>query len=171
MCRVADERLTFGTYCLRFKRRSRTRGFFYYSRSMSRAEVAALKRYGAEAGVKVMERKEFIATIFYPAVYRANAVCVGYDLPFVLSRLAIRHGPARRKMRGGFSLQLRPEKWPRLRIKRLTARAASTSFASSRFNRNEARYGYFADVKTLAGALLGGAGRMAPHMRREPLGP
>jgi hypothetical protein len=48
----------------------------------------------------------FVDDVFYGLAYDLRATIVGFNLPFDLSRLAVRHGPARSKMRGGFTFQL-----------------------------------------------------------------
>ena len=149
------EQLMFGSYLLLRRGRLFSKGLFYDSRQMNEQEVKSLRLFAKSNGFKVMSRMAFIDKVFYPVVYRATATCIGYDLPFTLSRLAIHYGVARYSMHGGFSLQLRPEKWPRLRIKRLTRRAASINFASTSYKNSVPRYGYFADVRSIAGALFG----------------
>jgi hypothetical protein len=95
------------------------------------------------------------------------ATIVGFNLPFDLSRLAIRHGSARgRTMRGGFTFQLSRDPWrPRVQVKHLSARSALIQFTKPR-PRNDTRgerrkqikrgprRGCFIDVKTLAAAFL-----------------
>jgi hypothetical protein len=49
-------------------------------------------------------RAEFADEVFYQSGHAVGAQIVGFNLPFDLSRLAIRHASARRGMKGGFSV-------------------------------------------------------------------
>ena len=58
--------------------------------------------------LELLTAAEFVEKISYGYGYELRATIVGFNLPFDLSRLAIRHGSARRRpMRGGFSFQCR----------------------------------------------------------------
>lgn len=55
---------------------------------------------------------EFIDDVLFARAYDLRASIVGFNLPFDISRLAIRHGSARGKaMRGGFTFKLSPLWW------------------------------------------------------------
>ena len=62
---------------------------------------------------------------------RLGAQIVGFNLPFDLSRLAIRHASARRGMKGGFSVTL-SENWPAVAVKHLSQRSALIRFTGDR---------------------------------------
>ncbi len=162
----AAQQLRFGCYQLRKGDRLEEAGIFYDPESLTKAEQALIVRYAAVSGRNVMTAAEFIEDIFYGVAYRLGAAVVGFNLPFDLSRLAIRHASARGKaMRGGFSLQLSPDRHnPPVQIKHLSRRAALIRFVAKRGQRTPrgmrrrrlrtpARRGYFIDVKTLAAAL------------------
>ena len=70
--------------------------------------------------------------VLYRYGYHYGGSIVGFNLPFDLSRLAIKPGSARGDtMRGGFTLKLHPIKRnPNIRIKHLSARASLISFAA-----------------------------------------
>jgi hypothetical protein len=98
--------------------------------------------------------------------YKLRAAIVGFNLPFDISRLAIRHAPARsKKMRGGFTFKLSSDKRnPRVQIKHLNARASLIQFTKppKKFDTRSMRKiriataprrGSFLDVKTIALAL------------------
>ena len=123
--------------------------------------------------IRVLTRAEFAEEIFYKSGYAVGAQIVGFNLPFDLSRLAIRHGSARRSMRGGFSLILsEKEDQPAVAVKHLSQRAAMIRFTGippkdskaaiedidpdaphESEEKADADRGYFVDVKTLAAAL------------------
>ena len=125
--------------------------------------------------VRLLTRTEFVNEVFYGSGYVIGAQIVGFNLPFDLSRLAIRHASARRSMRGGFSLTL-SEDWPPVAVKHLSQRSALIRFTGDRPVKELKEEqeqdddpedniadetdeqagpdrGYFVDVKTLAAAL------------------
>src|SRR5271166_4770057 len=81
--------------------------------------------------IRLLTRTEFVDEVFYGSAYAVGAQIVGFNLPFDLSRLAIRHASARRGMRGGFSLTL-SEEWPPVAVKHLSQRSALIRFAGER---------------------------------------
>jgi hypothetical protein len=83
-------------------------------------------------------------------VYDAHALCVGFNLPFDLSRLAISYGLARERFRNGFSFILSKNKFhPRIRI-----RSLDSTKAFIEFELNQVKYkGRFLDLRTFAFAI------------------
>ena len=77
-----------------------------------------------------MSHADFIENVFFHYAYDLRALCVGFNLPWDISRLALDHASARRAMKGGFTFKLSERKSrPRIQVKRLHGRAAR-SFAS-----------------------------------------
>jgi hypothetical protein len=62
--------------------------------------------------IAVRSRHDFVDNIFYSEAYDTRSLVVGFNLPFDLSRLAVRAGIARRHNAGGFSLSLF-QRWDR----------------------------------------------------------
>jgi hypothetical protein len=177
-----DQRLRFGGYQLRYKGEIWERGAFYDPDVLGEDEIAILRqaiddeRSNSDGEpICVRTRAEFVDEIFYRSAYAVGAQIVGFNLPFDLSRLAIRHASARRSMKGGFSLTL-SENWPAVAVKHLSQRAALIRFTGDRPaaetiaeeesdddsdaetpDETEKKVGpdrgYFVDVKTLAAAL------------------
>jgi hypothetical protein len=58
----------------------------------------------------VRTRREFVEGVFYSEAYSTRSMVVGFNLPFDLSRLAVRWGNARGRNAGGISLTLF-ERW------------------------------------------------------------
>ena len=114
--------------------------------------VASLESFHGNT-IDVMSRQEFVSKIFYPHVYFGRAACVGFDIPFEISRLSIHYGKAR-NMQNGFSFKLSENLYhPNIRIKSINGNASFVQFASpirkkSEKKRNPYR-GFFVDVKTL----------------------
>src|SRR5262249_54833093 len=132
-------------------------GIFYEPGSLTKRDIKLIKRFAQDAEltppyrpVLALTPAQFVPKIFFPTVYELDALCVGVNLPFVLSRLAIGYRRARRGvMHGGFSFALSKDKTkPRLRIKHLNKRAAFIQFA--KLGRKSAHgRGYFLDALTL----------------------
>src|SRR5271165_3940384 len=67
------------------------------------ATTTTLLGTGRTRPIRLLSRSEFVEKVFFGAAYRARARVVGFNLPFDLSRLAIRATEGRDKNRGGFS--------------------------------------------------------------------
>ncbi len=162
----AAQSLRFGVYQLYNGGTLNEVGVFFEPEILNISEQSLLQAYALAHGLKIMTKAQFIDDVFYGIAYELRATIVGFNLPFDLSRLANRHGPARGKtMRGGFTFQLSSNPWkPRVQVKHLSARAAFIQFTKPRRRfdtrgmrkRNQnvpARRGAFIDVKTTAAAL------------------
>jgi hypothetical protein len=159
----ASQRLRFGCYQFRKGDMLVEAGLFFDPNVLPEQELLA--GFAKSHGLKCMTKAAFIDEVFYGLAYDLRATILGFNLPFDLSRLAVRHNSARGKMRGGFSFQLSEDKWKaRVQVKHLTARAALIQFAARRKHRdtkgdrkrkihNPVRRGSFIDLKTVAAAL------------------
>ena len=154
-----DQRLRFGGYQLRYKGEVWERGAFYEPDVLSEDELAILRQFIAEEDsnsdgerICLRTRAEFVDEVFYQSGQAVGAQIVGFNLPFDLSRLAIRYSSARgvtpprtkeeiqadapknesnRTMAGGFSLRL-SEDWPPVGVKHLSQRSALIRFMGNR---------------------------------------
>lgn len=170
--------LRFGTYQVRSGDELHEAGLFYRPEVMSVDEIKLLAAYADEHDLTLRTQADFITAVFYGIGYDLRATIVGFNLPFDLSRLAIRHGSARGSMRGGFTFTLSTDKrLPAVRVKHLSRRASFIDFAApfrqraARSDRRRgwtrARRGYFLDVNTLAHAMLSRSfslGTLAEHL-------
>jgi len=112
--------------------------------------------------VLVMPKSEFVTNVFYPYVYTARAKCVGFDLPYELSRLASSWTTAR-KVQDAFSIKLveNNPRLPSIRIKSINSNAAFIQFVTPLRTKSEKKKipthkvyrGYFVDLKTLGYAI------------------
>jgi len=170
----AAQQLRVGAYQLRKGRQLVEQGLFYDRRSLTATERRLLAAYAERHGLVLMSTQEFVETVFFGKAYAYRALICGFNLPFDLSRLALRWSAARAPMRGGFSLQLSPHRWwPRIQVRHLNRRTSLIRFtvpAKQRRTRGErrrklpapaARRGFFCDVRTLASALYGGSHSLA----------
>ena len=105
-------------------------GFFYDPGELKSAEKRTLKAYAKLHSLRLMTVRKFVDTVFFGMAYDLRAPIVGFNLPFDISRLAIRHARARgKKMGGGFTFQLSSKKSkPRVQIKHLNSRASLIQF-------------------------------------------
>jgi hypothetical protein len=149
------------------------------------ADLAAIRGYAAENGMKVLSRAAFVEQVFMRYAVSRRAWVVGHNLPFDLSRLAIDHAPARDTrgtMRGGFTLTLSTNsKHRHVQLKKAGARSNLIRFTlpkgRSAEKRNRERggdladhRGYFVDTAQAATALFAKAfslGRLAEVLETE----
>ena len=133
---------------------------------MKRKERQIIENYAKQHKLEVMTVSDFVDGILYGKAYWLRANIVGLNLPFDLSRLAIRHNSARGvAMRGGFTLQLSSDRWqPRIQVKHLSSTSALIQFTKprKRFDNHpmrkkgepqSVRRGSFIDLRTTAKAL------------------
>jgi predicted transcriptional regulator len=178
----ASQQLRFGVYQVHKSGELREEGVFYDPLSLTDHEMATLRSYADDRGLEVLTVAEFVEEIFFLYAYELKGLCVGFNLPFDLSRIAIGHNSARGSMRGGFSLKLSENRYrPPVQVKHLSNRSALVRFAvparrraskcmHKRGQKVPPRRGHFVDVRTLAGALLSGSwslGRLAEHLEVE----
>ncbi len=178
----AAQQLRFGCFQMRKAGQLVEHGLFYDPISLSDSERSVLFAYAARNNLNVLTIEEFIEEVFYAYVYELRGLCVGFNLPFDISRLAIYHNSARGDMRGGFTFRLSENgRCPNIQVKHLNSRTALIRFAGvagqltpkgmrKREQKVPTRRGYFVDVRTLAGALLGGSWslqRLGQHLGTE----
>ncbi len=144
------QQLRFGTYQLLKKGKLREKGLFYSK--VTPPELETLKAEAPKHGcVEPLRLHDFVHKRFLPTAFKAGELVVGFNLPFDLSRLAMRHAAARvsrsprtpeeievgaplkdadRSMVGGFTFQPSPfDDQPWLRIKHRNGRSAFFKFA------------------------------------------
>lgn len=164
--------LRFGTYQLQHFGVLKEAGIFYDPEGVTSAELDTLYAYAKRHCLTLRTRDAFVDDVFYRVAYRCYAAIIGFNLPFDISRLAISHNSARvskdgmaRAMRGGFTFRLSRRKWPHVRVKHLSRKAALIDFAApigQRFARSQRKRetrgtinrGQFVDVNTFANAQL-----------------
>src|SRR5262249_48088024 len=159
------QNLRFGTYQVRRKGELQDAGIFYNPQTISESGVKLIEDYGLENHLTVVTVERFIEDVFFYYAYDLGALCIGFNLPFDLSRLALSHSPARGRMRGGFSFKLSENKErPRVRVKHLNHFTSLIDFSApaeeytprserNRGDRVPPNRGYFVDCHALAGAL------------------
>jgi hypothetical protein len=149
-------------------------GVFYDPAALSIEDIVLIRAYAEEHDLLCLTRAEFI-DFLYEWVYRHEALGIGHNLPFDLSRLATDWVAAQQDFRGGFTFKLcdcpygmRCFDHPPIRIKMLARYEARIAFQrckplartddgqrKSRFYASNETVGRFLDTATLGKALLG----------------
>lgn len=156
-----------GSYQVRKGMALDRRGVFYDAANLKPDDLSLLQAHVTARGLELITKEDFERYVLYRYGYERGGLILGFNLPFDLSRLATATPTSKSKeMRGGFSLDLVPEKWrPNILVRNLNSRAAFMRFAVHRGPvdarsmrkkfKTQAKTGYFQDVKTLGAALLG----------------
>ncbi|WP_292463474.1 hypothetical protein [Methanolobus sp.] len=128
---------------------------FYNPYTLSDNEKKILFNYKDIYNLALYTLDEFIEDVFYPEIYNLKTLCVGFNLPFDISRIAKRVGDSRDKNKGGFTFTLsEKEENPQIVIKKLGS-AYSLKFNGTKENQGKDKhYGYLLDAQTLAEVLL-----------------
>lgn len=148
--------LVFGSCGIWFDGRQRD-FYIFYDDNLPECDIKKITKIASRYKCKLLSRKDFVETVFIPYVYRARAICVGFNLPFDLSRLATYSGKAKLQY-NGFSLLLSENKSnPRIVIKSLDGKSAFIQFASHSKTETEKKdptyRGCFVDLKTFTFSL------------------
>lgn len=161
---------------------------FYNPKQIKPKELELLtvwvERFNSEQGenqpnMELLPVQKFVKQQFYYWVHEKQALCVGHNLPFDLSRLATDWGPGRKDFTNGFRLVLCDciEQWkanhpdkqtdlqpddcqfhPYLRVRKLGSKKAKFAFRIVRQDVENAARSYkgeFLDTATFGRALLG----------------
>lgn len=153
-----SQRLRFGAYQIREGDSLLERGLFYAEDMPASdlatltAEFEAMTPTNAGEQLRLLTRAEFVDQIIFGHGLETGAPIIGFNLPFDLSRIAVRHTYAKGSYKGAFSFRL-AEGRPNIRIKHLSQRASFIQFTGKDANDKAPDRGYFIDVKTLAAAL------------------
>jgi hypothetical protein len=127
--------------------------------NISDSEKATARAYASARELTVYTRTEFVEKIFYPEVYVQGSLCVGFNLPFDLSRIAVQANPGKGKHRRTFRFKLSFRvDLPDLRIESISSRAAFIRFAPKKTLKDWEKplfQGRFLDLSTLTSALTG----------------
>ena len=141
---------------------------FYDDSSLKKERISMMQKHATvlqeqyNCDVTVLPKTEFATRVFFPYVYEARARLVGFDLPYVLSRIVTSWTGAR-KVRDAFSLKLVEDnpRLPAVRIKSISSNAAFIQFAAPIRKKSEKKNiptrmvyrGNFVDVKTISYAM------------------
>ncbi len=163
----ATQKLRFGSYQFRKRDEFIEEGLFFNADALGEREVKILQNYAETHGLKCRSAQEFVEDVLFYKAYERRAAIIGFNLPFDISRLAVKCGSARGKtMKGGFTFTLSENKrWPHIQIKHLSSHNSLIQFTKPprwvetrserrKFGTRPPKRGAFIDVNTLARALL-----------------
>lgn len=164
----ASQHLRFGAFQVYDGLELFRRGFFYDADGLSEGEINTLHAYVHGTEFELMSKDEFVEDVFFSECADFDGTCVGFNLPFDLTRLAIGYGTAKggrrsSTFRNGFSLKLSNDPYrPRLKWKHASSHLSFIQFAASKRPKTkrqkktdfERPKGFFCDVRTAASALL-----------------
>ncbi len=146
------QNLLFGSYKIVNEKWSDEDGLFYNDEFLADKEIERLKRYSEKYDIPLLRKQEFVDEILYPHLLKGT-LCIGFNLPFDLSRLEIKNSYARGSFNGGFSLTLSKKLiFPRIKIRHLDTTKSFIELGQI-YGVEEKFRGYFCDVKTLVCAL------------------
>lgn len=147
------QNLKFGSAIIFENEKEIYRLIFYNPETINKKEFGELERFSKEKNIDLYSTEKFIEEIFYPEVLKLRTLCVGFNLPFDLSRLAIHWSEARGNKKGWFTFQLSKNKFtPWIKIKHIDSTMSFFQFSKPKFrNRDVSNFkGYFLDLKTLS---------------------
>nr|WP_321498352.1 hypothetical protein [uncultured Methanolobus sp.] len=130
-------------------------GLFYNPNILTENEGETLKIYANTQQISLYTIKEFIDSVLYPEIFGFRTLCIGFNLPFDISRLAIEVGISRGNNKGGFTFSLSENRFnPPIVIKKM-GDAHNFKFTSTKINKGEDYFsGHFLDAQKLAEVLL-----------------
>ncbi|MGI0047512.1 MAG: DNA polymerase, partial [Nitrosotalea sp.] len=127
-------------------------GLFYDPIIVKGKEFDTLEQFCNKNKIKLYTIEQF-RKIFLKEIFDLQSLCIGFNLPFDLTRIAIKSPNSRYKRKGGFSLQfLKNLDYPRLHVTHVTNTMSFIEFGSTKNKGNRFR-GNFVDLRTLCNAL------------------
>jgi len=82
-------------------------GVFYDPDELTPDDITTVKRWAQEHNIKAcMPVRDFVKKVFYKWVYKEQALCIGHNIAFDVTRLATEWGAAMGDLRGGFTFKL-----------------------------------------------------------------
>ncbi|SMH71349.1 DNA polymerase [Candidatus Nitrosotalea okcheonensis] len=126
------------------------KGLFYDPIIVKPKELAILESYSNENNISLYTLEDF-RKIFLGEVYDLQTLCIGFNLPFDLTRIVLKSTNAR-KRKDAFSLELSKNlKYPRLYVTHATNTLSFIEWANSMIWNGFK--GNFVDLRTLCHAL------------------
>jgi len=117
--------------------------------------LAIIQKFAAKYDLELLSRTEFI-TEFYAEVYGRGALCVGFNLPFDLSRIALGVAAGRGIHRRSFRLKLSLDRWsPDIRVETISSKASFIRFAPCKRRQRNFFRGRFLDLRAAVAAFTG----------------
>ncbi|MDE2590058.1 MAG: hypothetical protein KGL95_10390, partial [Patescibacteria group bacterium] len=144
--------LKFGYFMVVFYDKLDYDGIFYDPLIVKGKEFDTLEKFCKKNKIKLYTLEQF-RKIFLKETFDLQSLCIGFNLPFDLSRIAIRSTDSRYKRKGGFSLLLSKNlDYPRLHVTHVTSTMSFIEFGTTK-NKANNFHGNFVDLRTLCHAL------------------
>lgn len=136
-------------------RKFQHQGLFYDESMLTKKENNTFVSYAEKNKIALYSLEEFIDEVLYIEIFRWKTLCVGFNLPFDISRISKKVGDSRGKNKGGFTFTLSKNRFnPAIIIKKM-GEGHNFTFHSTKVNQDKHFFpGYFLDVQTLAEVLL-----------------
>ncbi len=145
--------LRFGAFQVYWRDFLQDAGLFYDPARTSEHDLAVLRGAAAERGFDVLELDEFVDQVLLRYVYDLTGICVGFNLPFDISRIARGHVVS--ASRDGFSFDLSETRRKiRVRIRQRNGRSR-IQFVTRGSRHPSDHAGHFTDISMLGRALTG----------------
>lgn len=146
------QNLKFGYFMVIYYGKLDHNGLFYDPLIVKDKELEILKQYSQKNKIKLYTLEQF-REIFLKEIFDLQSLCVGFNLPFDLTRIPIRSSDSKFKRKGGFSLLLSENlHYPRLHVTHVTNTLSFIEFGGTKNKQNRFR-GNFLDLRTLSHAL------------------
>ena len=127
----------------------------FYDNNLDNNDVKTLSDYADKKHIKLITKSQFL-DMFIDYVYKRRAICIGFNLPFDISRIAIDYSISRRD-NNAFSFKLFDNVYmPRIIIKHIDSKRSLINFStpySKNFKKISRYKGTFVDLRTLSFAL------------------
>jgi len=121
-------------------------GLFYDISMLTGSEIKVFKEYTSKNNIPLYTLEKFIDKVFYPEVFGWETLCVGYNLPFDISRISKRVGDSKKQNKGGFTFTLSENRFnPPIIIKKM-GDAYTFKLTSTKMNKGDIIVGKDADL-------------------------
>jgi len=132
--------------------------YLFYDEQLPQEDLTTLQQYAEKRRVKFLTRQQFVEQVFLPEVWELGTLCVGFNLPFDLSRIADNcktHIKGRYKEYFTFELIPGDIYSPQLAIRSLDSKKAFIELTrpAKTIDRMPPFKGNFLDLRTLVFAL------------------
>ena len=143
----------FGYFELHEDGKLKQHGLFYDSKVITKKEEDLLENFSTDNNIDTYTLEEF-REVFLDEVYDLETLCIGFNLPFDLSRIALKAPQGKLAYREGFSMQISENTYyPRLIVNKQTNTMSFINWAKP-FNKEQKRFrGNFLDLRMTCHAL------------------
>jgi hypothetical protein len=146
------QNLKFGYFMVIYYGKLDHNGLFYDPLIVKGKEFQILEQFSKRNKIKLYTLEQF-REIFLKETFDLQSLCIGFNLPFDLTRIAIKSTNSRFKRKGGFSLLFSKNLgYPRLHVTHVTSTMSFIEWGSTKNKQNRFR-GNFLDLRTLCHAL------------------